>query len=326
MDFAGFKDPNFGRRGRKAVSSQSAMIVYGIVAAVGVVILILVFSLISKSSSVTTITAENQGLNNQIDSMLQQKSKLAKNVNSVSGDRDKIKNEIKDKRDKETELDNQYKELQKKKDELNNELVQLNEQQNTNEKQLSILQEKNSEIKKKILSFPMDRLTYEQRKNELSIKIIKLQQQIKEKEGQSDSSKILRPTQFRMISNWISGTENLTFKLIFQLTRDKTSDAFHQLCGNEKIKKTMVVVRTSEGDVFGGYTSNNWGRGEFTQDKTAILFNVNNKKKYDIVRPSEAIFTDRGYYSCFGQSDLVLSERACYSKFPNSYGQDAYTR
>ena len=48
MDFAGFKDPNFGRRGRKAVSSQSAMIVYGIVAAVGVVILILVFSLISK--------------------------------------------------------------------------------------------------------------------------------------------------------------------------------------------------------------------------------------------------------------------------------------
>ena len=49
MDFTGFKDPNFGRRGRKAVSSQSAMIVYGIVAAVGVVILILVFSLISKS-------------------------------------------------------------------------------------------------------------------------------------------------------------------------------------------------------------------------------------------------------------------------------------
>ena len=49
MDFAGFKDPNFGRRRRKAVSSQSAMIVYGIVAAVGVVILILVFSLISKS-------------------------------------------------------------------------------------------------------------------------------------------------------------------------------------------------------------------------------------------------------------------------------------
>ena len=94
MDFAGFKDPNFGRRGRKAVSSQSAMIVYGIVAAVGVVILILVFSLISKSSSITTITAENQGLNNQIDSMLQQKSKLAKDVNSVSGDRDKIKNEI----------------------------------------------------------------------------------------------------------------------------------------------------------------------------------------------------------------------------------------
>lgn len=46
-----------------------------------------------------------------------------------------------------------------------------------------------------------------------------------------------------MISNWISGNENLTFKLIFQLTRDKTSDAFHQLCGNEKIKKTMVVIK-----------------------------------------------------------------------------------
>ena len=171
IDFAGFKEPNFGRKGRKAVSSQSSMIVYGIVAAIGVVILILVFSLISKSSSITTIRAENQGLNNQIDSMLQQKLKLAKDVNSLSGDRDKIKNEIKDKRDKETELDNQYKELQKKKDELNNELGQLNEQQAANEKQLTLLKDNSFMLAKTILKFPMDRQNTDKRKTSYQLRL-----------------------------------------------------------------------------------------------------------------------------------------------------------
>ena len=44
MDFSGFKDPNLGRR-RKTTTSQSSMIVYGIIATVGVVFLILVFLL-----------------------------------------------------------------------------------------------------------------------------------------------------------------------------------------------------------------------------------------------------------------------------------------
>lgn len=320
MDFAGFKDPSLGRK-RKQNSSQSGMLVYGIIAAIGVVLLILIFSLISKSNDITRYTDENEGLQNQLNEMLQQKSKTAQEVNSLTQEVSTLKKENKDKEKEEKKLDKEQMKLEKERKDLNGMIGEMNDELNVREREYAQLQDTQSDLMRRISSFPMDRTTYEQKKLELLSTISKLEKQLSEEVGDSDDSNILRPSEFKTISKWISGSTDLTFKLIYRMSDDGFSaDIFHEKCGNRKVKSNIVVVETKEGDVFGGYTNNNWGDSGFMSDVDAFVFNINTKTKFGVASPSEATFTDGRYLCVFGQGDLAISERQCYSQFPFSYG------
>ena len=320
MDFAGFKDPNLGRK-RKQTASQNGIVIYGIVAAIGIVILILIFSLISKSNDITRYTDENEGLQNQINEMIQQKSRTAQEVNSLSQEISNLKKDNKEKEKEEKKLDKQNKKLEKERKDINGMIGEMNDELNVREREYEQLKDTQSELTRKMNVFPMDRATYEQKKLELLNTISKLEKQISEEIGESDDSNILRPSEFKTISKWISGNTDLTFKLIYRMTEDGFSaDTFHTKCGNRKVKSNIVVIETKEGDVFGGFTNNNWGDSGFMADEGAFLFNINTKTKFNVASASEATFTDGRYLCVFGQGDLAISERQSYSQFPFSYG------
>jgi hypothetical protein len=67
--------------------------------------------------------------------------------------------------------------------------------------------------------------------------------------------------------------------LIYRGTRDGFSALdFHRRC--DKIKSTLTVVRTTDGDVFGGYARKPWSsRNTFVTDRDAFLFRFETCRK-----------------------------------------------
>ena len=63
---------------------------------------------------------------------------------------------------------------------------------------------------------------------------------------------------------------------------------FHSRCDNKGA--TITIVRTSTGNIFGGYASLPWGGGSsYTNDSKAFLFSVSLAAKYEITYASYAL-------------------------------------
>ena len=53
---------------------------------------------------------------------------------------------------------------------------------------------------------------------------------------------------------------------------------------------TISFIQTKNGRIFGGFTMAEWiNKKKILQDENAFLFSLNNKKKYDILKPETAI-------------------------------------
>ncbi len=96
-----------------------------------------------------------------------------------------------------------------------------------------------------------------------------------------------------------------SFKLIWRGSRDGFQAAsFHQHCNS--IKKTLVLVKSTNKAIFGGYTSVPWDSpvGDRTEaDNSAFLFSLINKKKLSrILRVKQNNF----------QETQVLQDAVCH--------------
>ena len=79
-------------------------------------------------------------------------------------------------------------------------------------------------------------------------------------------------------------------KLIYRATRDADSiKMFHSKCDN--IRNTLMIVETTTGYTFGGFTSVGWNnnRGKDIYDNKAFCFSLNLKKIYNIINPNYAL-------------------------------------
>ncbi len=67
--------------------------------------------------------------------------------------------------------------------------------------------------------------------------------------------------------------------LVFRATRDGfESKDFHRKCDN--ISNTLSLIKTSNGDLFGGFTQMKWTSNcEYIEDQKAIIFNLEKDKK-----------------------------------------------
>ena len=99
----------------------------------------------------------------------------------------------------------------------------------------------------------------------------------------------------------------------------------------------LVLIQTEKGNRFGGYTSVNFTPKTIgltsdaveisKDDNCAFLFNLDNKKIYEVNDPNDAVTCDDYYTILFGDNDLLIPNyflsKESTSEFPKFYGKNA---
>ena len=143
----------------------------------------------------------------------------------------------------------------------------------------------------------------------------KMEKEEKEKvpfyEGLKNSN-IVNKEEIEAIYNWLDNKpKNCKLLLDSKKDGDKTS-TFYEKCGGKS--PTIVLVKTTEGKKFGGYTSIPWeSKGKISKDNNSFIFSLNKMKKYKIAKPENAIQTDSNYFAFGGNhSDFHIGNN-CHS-------------
>ena len=118
-------------------------------------------------------------------------------------------------------------------------------------------------------------------------------------------------------------------KLLYRATEDGFGAyKFHSKC--DKQPNTLVIIKSTSGNVFGGYTEQDWSdHDEWTKnDKNAFLFSYKNKTnkpvKINCIFPNFAIICRSNCGPRFGKNDLWISNDSnnnmnSYSKVNDVY-------
>ena len=166
-----------------------------------------------------------------------------------------------------------------------------------------------------ILKIPLDKSSLNNKSLILSLydKNIKLKEKIKVLE---DNNRLLK---LRLIKRDIKGysqdllfLENeiekqlkknvISYELIYKATRDgDKSENFHSKCDNKE--NTIVIIKSKNGKIFGGFTTKFWNHMEYINDPLAFVFSINKQKIYNILddkNGEKAIYGHKSYGPCFG--------------------------
>jgi hypothetical protein len=111
-------------------------------------------------------------------------------------------------------------------------------------------------------------------------------------------------------------------ELKYRASRDGFSSSdFHSHC--DGIANTLTVIKAKSGNVFGGFTEQEWhSRGVFVADSKAFLFSLVNKK----VTPFKALCLNEGlqamcgepdYGPCFGGGEANYMKDICIQSYSN---------
>jgi hypothetical protein len=134
--------------------------------------------------------------------------------------------------------------------------------------------------------------------------------------------------------NLIQFNHSNTWTLIYQATRDGFAvSTFHSKCDNKP--NTLSVIRSSNGNVFGGYTEQSWsGNYEYKTDLSAFIFSLINKQnkplKMKCSQCQYAIYCYNSYGPTFGHGhDFYISDNSnintdSYSNLGHSYSHPDY--
>ncbi|EFA75352.1 hypothetical protein PPL_11429 [Heterostelium album PN500] len=142
-------------------------------------------------------------------------------------------------------------------------------------------------------------------------------------------SDLITHDQFKIINGWLGG--ELSYELIYKGTKDGFESAnFHTKCNGKGA--TLTVVKSSDGNVFGGYNSQSWNsNGAYCGDNKCFIYTMVNKNnivptKYaPIGNNTNIVYGNNGYGPTFGSGhDLYISNQCnvnqqSYQNFPHCY-------
>ncbi|MDB9961598.1 HYR domain-containing protein, partial [Oceanihabitans sp.] len=125
-------------------------------------------------------------------------------------------------------------------------------------------------------------------------------------------STIISGTDQDLITGWLPANLQNEANLLFTKTVDgSSSSAFHNLC--DGIPNTLVVVKTTDGFIFGGYNEGVWNGNlnNYTYNlSNNFLFSVNNQTKHEPGGPGSqnSIYSNSNYGPTFGNGhDLYIN-------------------
>ena len=177
-----------------------------------------------------------------------------------------------------------------------------------------------NELNKKILI----KNNLEQKLDKLEEKIYNAIPYIKMKSSilESDKEKI------NLLTRWISALDIgqiKKYKLIFS-AKDYNFDSFyfHDICGKKDINNTLIIIKTENNDIIGGFTLASWEANSLLNyDDKAFIFNLNKKKKFRISNPSSAINSRINEGPIFGIYDIIINgNKMKVQKNMESYGNN----
>jgi len=141
-----------------------------------------------------------------------------------------------------------------------------------------------------------------------------------------DSNILINNDDKKLISSWVPWTLKQT-KLLFNSNID--GDSLGEFLKKSKGKyPTIVIIQTTKGGMFGGYTSKPW-KEKKTIDNYAFVFSLYTKKKYSIKDPSRAVglgYLGQSYGALmfgWGANAIVVYEKST-SNLRNYVGNETY--
>ena len=135
-------------------------------------------------------------------------------------------------------------------------------------------------------------------------------------------SEILNKEDQEMLISWLPRKPN---KITLLLNSNKDGESTKTFM--EKVNgkcPTLVIIKTTKGYSFGGYTTEMWKEGR-VKDSNAFVFSMEKKKKYNIKQPENAIGFAENLFWLFGwsQNAIVIYEN-CKTRNDNYVDNKTY--
>ena len=142
-------------------------------------------------------------------------------------------------------------------------------------------------------------------------------------------SSILSQLEFINLLKLCNFDLNFKWKQIYKASKDGFSATnFHAKCDGQS--KTLTIIRSASGYVFGGYTTKHWYQiGNYVNDPEAFIFSLINSKKtpikFDCKSPQHAMYCRADYGPTFGGGHCIhISDNSnlnqnSYSNFNETY-------
>jgi len=94
---------------------------------------------------------------------------------------------------------------------------------------------------------------------------------------------------------------NQRWALIYRASTDGFSTAaFHSKCDNNP--NTLIIIKSTNGNVFGGYTEQTWSGSGYKNDPNTFIFSFINKQNRPLMMKSHSygIYSRNDYGPTFG--------------------------
>ena len=109
-------------------------------------------------------------------------------------------------------------------------------------------------------------------------------------------SQILNKVEKKLLVGWLPNKPKKIILLMNSKIDGHTTKEFQNKCGGKK--PTYAIIKTKKGYKFGGYTTEFWNG--LMKDNNAFVFSLDNKKKYNILKPEYAVYFGLNNWWGFG--------------------------
>jgi len=130
-------------------------------------------------------------------------------------------------------------------------------------------------------------------------------------------------SEFRYLNQELKLVRQKMGEVLYEAAQDGDSSSnFYTLCGSQGAN--VVIIMTSTGNVFGGYSSNSWNSasGSYYSSSTAFLFRLRPSiKRFNILTNSYSVYRHSSYGPRFGNQDIHLYSGALTRRDNYVYNQ-----
>jgi hypothetical protein len=130
-------------------------------------------------------------------------------------------------------------------------------------------------------------------------------------------SEIFNYDEFEEFKRSLDLTNIQNWSLIYQASIDGfDASSFHSKC--DRALNTLIVIKTTNSYIFGGYTEADWSGKGWKNDPNAFLFSLTNKEnkflKIYCNRTLKAIYANSNTGPIFGSFDIFVSDNSNLNK------------